>query len=114
MALAFVEALIMEDAHKAQAIARATTEADLDDMFFTASKCLCRDGEVITAASPPVSRRSTNGDRPAGDGVEGAVTEERHPWRPVGPRAGCGGRGAGRQRPEVLDPAVEPQGPVGR
>jgi len=74
MALAFLEALIMEDGHKAQAIAYANTEADLDDIFFTASKVLAPLMESHYGGITPLSRRSTNGDRPAGDSFTAAAS----------------------------------------
>lgn len=40
MALAFVEALILEDGHKVQALARSTDPRELGEMFSTVSKML--------------------------------------------------------------------------
>src|SRR5215213_7688577 len=78
MALAFVEALIMEDAHKAQAIAPATTEADLDDTFFTASKCLRRDRESLRRHHPRCREGPPMATDPRGDSFTAAASPS---WR---------------------------------
>jgi hypothetical protein len=56
LALAFVEALILEDGHKVQALARMTDPAELGGMFSTVSKILAALLESSLGAAGAVER----------------------------------------------------------